>query len=423
MRKRLVSIAFFLLMPVLSASHENLAYFQVNIANLGAQKLDHIKSNPSIRWWVEAGDTLLIRAPFDFSLKDQDVEKLSLNPPESTLVTVTTTHKKFLPLNQGVLLSGGKRHIVASPQTTAPDDHHYKTEPFTPNQTLMTSGANIPPSTSIVEFGEETQDLLNKIDTARWQSAMKDLAGFNRYTLGSDIERAFQYLTAEFSKLPGFTVTAQDFTVRSKNAKNVIATYGDDNAESIVVMGAHYDSTSENPSKAAPGAEDNASGTAALLEMARIVVDTQPKSKLVFIAFSGEEQGLYGSKAYVSQRIPSADRSKIKAVITMDMIGYMEDGKPAVLVETGKKFSSMVDVFKKAADDYTSLIFNSTFNYFGSDHVPFIDAGIPAVLTIENAYDDYGAYHTTRDLPENVKIEMGEGIIRMNVAALSYWAY
>ncbi len=422
MRKRLVSIVFLFLIPLLSASHENLAYFKIDIKDVGAEKLERIKTAKEIRWWMEAGDSLLVRAPFDFVLNEAQVAQLPLNPAESTLRIVLATHKALLPQNKGVLLSGGKRYVVAAPEFADDEDHHLKVLPFSPNQVLMKSGANHPTPPHIVEFGEETQELLNKINVERWQSTLADLAGFNRYTLGSEIEKAFQYLSQEFAKLPGFTVSSQNFRVRSSDAKNVVATYGNDSADSIIIVGAHYDSTSEQPSVAAPGAEDNASGTAALLEMARVISEFQPKSKIVFVAFSGEEQGLFGSKAYVKEIAPS-ERNKIKAVITMDMIGYMEEGKLSALVETSSKFKFMVDVLQKAASEYTNLDFNSTFNYFGSDHVSFIDAGIPAVLTIEKAYDDYPAYHKKRDLPENIRVEMGEAILRMNVAALSYWAF
>lgn len=85
-------------------------------------------------------------------------------------------------------------------------------------------------------------------------------------------------------------------------------------------MCAHYDSVSESPAQAAPGADDDATGIAALLELARLLRGVTLKRDLLFAAFGGEEQGLFGSSACAE--IAERESWPIDVVINMDMIGY-----------------------------------------------------------------------------------------------------
>ena len=101
--------------------------------------------------------------------------------------------------------------------------------------------------------------------------------------------------------------------------QNIIATFpGTVHPEEVVILSAHFDSTSTNPFWLAPGAEDNASGTVALLEAARILRYYRFDRTLKLIWFNAEEQGLYGSAAYVADH-PTAN---IIGVVNLDMFGY-----------------------------------------------------------------------------------------------------
>jgi Zn-dependent M28 family amino/carboxypeptidase len=139
---------------------------------------------------------------------------------------------------------------------------------------------------------------------------------------------------------------------------------------------------------------------------------------LIFIVFSGEEQGLIGSKAYV-RNLPAATRARIKAVINMDMIGFSKDDSEDVLLETSSDFKNLSDQFAAASALVPGLRYFTTFNPFGSDHMPFIDNNIPAILTIDNDWNDYPAYHRTTDTIDKVSREMGTSILKMNAAALA----
>jgi leucyl aminopeptidase len=95
------------------------------------------------------------------------------------------------------------------------------------------------------------------------------------------------------------------------------------NADEIVLMTAHLDSTSTSPSTLAPGAEDNASGVAALMEAARLFRFYKFDRTIKIIFFTGEEQGLLGSVAYVADH--PAEMDNIVGVVNLDMFGYDSD--------------------------------------------------------------------------------------------------
>ncbi|QLQ07939.1 MAG: Zn-dependent exopeptidase M28 [Anaerolineae bacterium] len=175
--------------------------------------------------------------------------------------------------------------------------------------------------------------------------------------------------------------------------------------QDVYIVGGHFDSTSPAAQTNAPGAEDNASGAAGVLEMARILADYPPQATVRFIAFSGEEQGLDGSEYYVSQ-LSAAERARIKGVFIMDMIGYKSQAYPLnVLLESSNSVPgavSLVTTLNTNAQTYTALDVDISYYPWGSDHVPFLDVNIPTVLLIEQEYDSYPCYHKTCDTPDKL---------------------
>jgi Zn-dependent M28 family amino/carboxypeptidase len=198
----------------------------------------------------------------------------------------------------------------------------------------------------------------------------------------------------------------------------VVATFDAGPASDIYIVCGHYDSISERPSESAPGAEDNATGAAAVVELARVFAGGSRSATLMFIAFSGEEQGLVGSKAFV-RSLDSDTRSRIKAVLNMDMIGYSKDDSEDVLLESSSRYKPLVDQYAAAARLVSGLKYYTSYNPYGSDHMPFIDSNIPAILTIDNDWGDYPSYHRSSDTIDKVSRDMGAAILRMNAAALA----
>ncbi|MDI6693474.1 MAG: M28 family peptidase [Anaerolineales bacterium] len=169
----------------------------------------------------------------------------------------------------------------------------------------------------------------------------------------------------------------------------------------IYLLTAHLDSTSQSPSSLAPGADDNASGSAAVLAIADILSQYHFGCTLRYILFTGEEQGLFGSKAYAAEARALGDN--IWAVLNLDMLGYNSAGTPATLeLHTRPSNGSDLSIaylFNDAVTAYSlgllPIILQDRLSF--SDHSPFWDQNYPAILAIEDWNDHTPYYHTTGD--------------------------
>ena len=196
-------------------------------------------------------------------------------------------------------------------------------------------------------------------------------------------------------------------------AHNVIG-FIDNGAEKTVVITAHYDhlgyggsgSKHEGPSQIHNGADDNASGTAALLELAHLIKNNKIKehNNFLFIAFSAEEKGLLGSKYYVMN--PSLNLNEINYVLNMDMLGRMEPGMPLTIEGLG---SSLIwePSLKEIKCDAFPLTLKKRENG-PSDHAPFYEAGIPSLHFWTGKHDDY---HKPSDDAEKINFRAESQII------------
>ncbi len=187
----------------------------------------------------------------------------------------------------------------------------------------------------------------------------------------------------------------------SSVSRNVIATAPGAQCETI--SGGHYDSVPQ-----APGASDNATGTATVLEIAAILADRNEIGSNCFVLFGGEELGLLGSRHYVSA-LNQASKSRIKAMLNFDMVGV---GDAAWwLVGTGSLQKRMDDLTDKLGIDTV----NSDLTGTTSDHASFLEAGIPALMF--HRWQD-PLLHTPQDVSSRVKPEYLEQAARMGVALL-----
>jgi hypothetical protein len=164
---------------------------------------------------------------------------------------------------------------------------------------------------------------------------------------------------------------------------------------------AHYDDTSEDPYNTAPGADDNASGTAAVLAAAEILKDYDFDYTIKFIGFAGEEQGLLGSDAYAYKAQQRGDT--IIGVYNFDMIAW--EGNDINIIElhagTGASSQALADITMGVVNDYGLSLTPQKITSGAtdrSDHASFWTYGYPAILGIED-FDDFNPYyHSTSDL-------------------------
>jgi len=186
----------------------------------------------------------------------------------------------------------------------------------------------------------------------------------------------------------------------------------------IYILCAHFDAISDDPWNRAPGAEDNASGTAALLEAARVLADCRFDATLKFVAFSGEEQGLLGSAAYAAAE--AAAGADIRGVFNMDMTAYLDEPAYDVEVRYNSFSRDLLARYREAARLYVPgyVIHAVTSGQGGSDHESFWAHGYPALHSIEyGGKQFYPYYHKTTDLPRYLTPAFGADVTRVNLAA------
>ncbi len=403
----------------------------VDIDQVGWQGLQAARDTQGVSWWIELGDELLVCGNNEaLSSIDRrfDTTPLPADLDPARLRVAGGFHSSELEqTGVEVIARSGGLAIIQISESWQPEegerillDHpHRILVPVERNSVLVRQAANGPPRPR-QSFALAVQDLVDMVDGDRWFADIVLLATYNRYTHNPGVLDARDWLESQFDSLPGLQVTTPSFLVGATVAYNVLATLqGQDRPDDWYIIGGHYDSRSEIPQLEAPGAEDNASGCAGVLEMARIFTAHPPEATVMFICYSGEEQGLFGSEDHVGDLIAAGDLSKVKSVLNLDMIGYTSDGDLDCLLETDPFAESLVEVFEDAAAEFTTLRIVTSLTTCCSDHVPYLDADVPALLAIENDWFEYPYYHTSNDLPQHLTVAMGEEILKMSVAAMA----
>ena len=406
------------------------SYALVGIEGLTAAELDRLKRAPGLAWWVEMDTQLLVLAPSGRleSLADEfAVFRLPIPVAPRRLRFLRLDHVRDPRIFDVWELGRAGRHAVIQLRSPLPEavwlqghQHAVTALPFVPNSVLA-ARRRFSPAKAKLAADPLVTFFIDQIDEQRWRADLDFLACFNRWSHGEEIAEARDWLVQQFEDIPGLDVHTQSFPLQGTTVENVIAVLeGTVDNDQWYIVGAHYDSISENPQLAAPGGEDNASGSAAVLEMARVFAAWPPPFKMIFICYSGEEQGLFGSADHIARVVNAGEAEKIQAALIMDMIGYTFDELLDVLLETDQIAEFMVDAFADAAELYTGLTTVVSYNPFGSDHVPYLNRDVPALLTIENDWDRYPHYHRTTDFPEEVVLAQGWETLKMNIAAMSH---
>ena len=212
-----------------------------------------------------------------------------------------------------------------------------------------------------------------------------------------------------------------DVTHGSKKIMNIIGLIeGEDPdfKEETVIVGAHYDHIgrldAREPEQIAFGADDNASGTAALMEIARVLAKspTKPKRSILLIAFTGEEKGGLGSQMYLDH--PLRSLSGTTAMLNMDMIGRNDPRKIGVYASR----PDLVDLSRDLASEAGLIIdLLEEGHAESSDHAFFLEKGVPVVFY----YDGGGDFaHKPTDTWDQLSAEKMENVARL--CFLTAWA-
>jgi Zn-dependent M28 family amino/carboxypeptidase len=235
-------------------------------------------------------------------------------------------------------------------------------------------------------------DIVNQVDKDQYRNYLDTMLythdGDNRRAgTGAQHDPARDNIASFFTGL-GLNTSVDHFTYGGYTGDNVVAELtGVGHPENVYVFASHYDSVN------CPGADDNASGTAGIMEAARVLSQYQFDATIRFIAFDREEQGMIGSYAYVAAH----DKENFLGTISLDMIAYNAGGNNQAFLRSHDGSNA----WKSALADAFSLYGNGITAFQqgaldGSDHVPFESAGFNGVLLIENYWNNPN-YHTTED--------------------------
>ncbi|HEY3930596.1 MAG TPA: M28 family metallopeptidase [Candidatus Koribacter sp.] len=332
----------------------------------------------------------------------------------------------------------------------------------------------------------EIRDILHDVSSQRIEATINKLVSFgNRSTLssstpadsGKGVAAAREWIKSEFErysidcggclevKTDDFTESPQNRIPQPTEITNVYAVLrGSDpaNADRIVLVTGHYDSrnsTNENTTDPAPGANDDASGTAVSLECARVMSKHKYPATIIFLTVAGEEQGLNGSRHFAN--MAKAAGWNIEAALNNDIVGgNRTPGEAGQDPHTVRVFSESIPstaterdlrllratggendspsrelarfVVEVAKDDFPksfqpTMIYRQDRFLRGGDHISFNEAGYPAVRFTEWREDFHHQHQNLRtengieygDLPKFVDFDYVANVARLNASTLA----
>jgi hypothetical protein len=256
----------------------------------------------------------------------------------------------------------------------------------------------------------EIESLILKVDREAIRKDVEELSSYQtRYAGSKDNQLAVE---AAGHRLTSMGYEVQEICYRSGVCSLVADKKGYVSPDKVILVMGHIDSVGASYA----GADDNGSGTAVLLEMARVLKDYNNKKTIRFFITNGEELGLLGAKHYAKLLASENKIKEIDLAINMDMVGYNANG--VVELETSPKFEGLAKWFATLAEQYTTLKTKITLGAWGSDHVPFLDKGVPTLLTIENWDTKTPCYHMACDKPDTLNYDYAAEIGKLNISAV-----
>ncbi|MFN8220218.1 MAG: M28 family metallopeptidase [Fimbriimonadales bacterium] len=278
--------------------------------------------------------------------------------------------------------------------------------------------------------------LVSQVSPERLRATVEKLASYNtRNTLSPTLNEAAEWLAGEYRKIPGIQAEVMSYTLpkgrrvpEDKTVVQVVATLPGETDHRILI-GGHMDSLNlqvDPVTGRAPGANDDSSGVAVALELARILAPYKWRQTLVFVGFSGEEQGLNGSRALAKRA--KEEGWKLDAVLNNDTVGSSSN-------KAGQKDTGHVRVFSDENDRELARFIEHTVRANvkgfgiklvlrkdrfgrGGDHTPFSEEGFPAVRFIE-VHEEYTRQHTPDDLPEHMDWKYLANVAKADLASMA----
>jgi Zn-dependent M28 family amino/carboxypeptidase len=308
---------------------------------------------------------------------------------------------------------------------------------------LLLQGHQPQTATSWVEARSQSspdtvQSVIDAVSQAGLTALVSDLSGASTAQVGGEsfqfltrntsavipIQKATQYAYEAFTAA-GLSAAYLPWTSTYYSGRNVVAVQpGSATPACVYVVMAHLDSTSFGTALTlAPGADDNASGSAAVLMLAQVLSQQSFACTIRYVLVTGEEQGLYGSTAYAN----AVRNDPIVGALVLDMVAYNSDTQAAfelitrTTVNGGTADLPLSAAVKNAVSSYAIPIEpqDTPDDAADSDHASFWDVGVPAILVIEDLEDFNPNYHKTSDTLNTLDLVYYTNIVKAVAGALA----
>ena len=286
------------------------------------------------------------------------------------------------------------------------------------------------------DAGDKIHLAVNQVNSTKLKNWVDNLSSFHtRHTKSEFIESVAYWLKNELQSACGDGVYFHNYTQIDKetsyNLKNIICnkegSMANGDSDPLILISAHYDNRMQNISQTnarAPGADDNASGVAAILELARILSKVNLKNNIQFVLFSGEEQGQWGSTVYAKHL--QANDTRFNTVVNLDMIGYPPHGlnKTTVEYDQGNKITTN-DMYSKniahfienITSEYTNL--ETSLQTLGkTDLIPFEATGNIVIGLHDGGSELNPNYHNVSDTLSTLDIEYLASVTKLALATI-----
>jgi hypothetical protein len=271
----------------------------------------------------------------------------------------------------------------------------------------------------LAKFSSDIGEMVTRVSPTNLLAHIENLQNFRtRYASTANAEASGAFIGDYFRGL-GIPCEYDSFVFRGTHqSRNIVATLpGIISPEYTLIVCAHYDSVSDQPLVLAPGADDNGSGTAAVMEIGRVLSLYPFNFTVKLICFSAEEWGLYGSAHYAGEARKNGE--KIFAVLNLDMIAYADRLPEDLDIVANPDSEWLADRFMEAARTYAPLPVAESVNpsFAWSDHSSFWDQGFSALCGIEDVVLNNPYYHKTTDTSDHVNIDFALAVTKATLAA------
>ncbi len=443
MKQRLHAALLFGLVCALMAGASSLPAEELFIVDKSGEGIDAVASLDGVAVYAVLEDGLLVGADGQGSLVLSDegspariVSRLGERNHDRSyyLFRIDPENVSKLPPGLEILAYSGEEAVARAAPGYVPDhEAALLTNGFTriSFRPLSVRGEGVP-----AEAGSRMNpvpdpiidEIVNQVSQTEFTDYLQRLQDFvTRYSYTDSCRAAEQWAVTVFDAL-GLETELWPYNYSGYTWYNAVGRkIGTVHPDSIYLILGHIDSISEDPWDLAPGAEDNGSGSACVLEAARVLSQYDFDCSIEFLLVSGEELGLHGSEAY-AEYCSSTGRN-IAGVLNFDMISYTGSYGWDTNIYADQNFPAEValaDLLAQLTDDYSdaySIRVDTDGPVYGSDHYYFSLYGFPAPFSIDaqlwGAPDWYPWYHTTDDVITHLNLPFGTAVVKGAVATLA----